>query len=109
VRKTKADRRVELAELMGRGAKVTVLASQEVSKAAKQRMDREYLSGWYAGAGERSFSARGESDEEGVKDGQRYRYRKAHGLEKYAGPQWRATLAKIEDRRLKSLETSPAR
>ena len=98
-----------MAELMAKGAKVTVLASQDEPKAAKQRMDREYLSGWYAGAEGRSSSMRGESFEEGVKDGQRHRYRKTHGLERYAGPQWRATLVKIEERRLKSLETSPVR
>jgi starvation-inducible outer membrane lipoprotein len=41
--RTKADRRRELAELMAKGAKVTVLASQVGARAAKPQIDDERL------------------------------------------------------------------
>ena len=94
---------------MAGGAAVTVLPSQTDAAAVTEQMKKEYLAGWFEGAEGRNWGTGSEQFEDGLKDGQRYRFRKANGLERYAGPRWGATLARIEERRLRSLETSPAR
>ena len=83
-------------ERMAGGAAVTVLASQAASAAVTEQMKKEYLAGWFEGAEGRGCGRGSDEFEKGRKDGQRYRFRKAHGLEKYAGPQWEQKLARIK-------------
>lgn len=100
---------MELRRRIAGGAEVKVLGSQVESAAVKEQMDREYLAGWFEGSEGGGIGQGSKVFEEGKKDGERYRFRRANGLEKYAGPRWEARLVRIKERRLRSLETSPAR
>ena len=86
-------------ERMASGASVTVLASQAASTAVTEQMKKEYLAGWFEGAEGRGCGRGSDEFEKGRKDGQRYRFRKANGLERYAGPQWEKRLAWIKANR----------
>jgi len=99
--RAKVERREELAQRLEEGAEVTVLPSQasRKGKVVTEQMKREYLSGWYEGAEGCSFNMLGSEEfRRGWRDGQRYRYRKAHGLERYAGPRWMKALERIKAR-----------